>query len=317
MIAAIMGPLGGAFGYVFHLFFVSPEDENHPEIAKENIFKLCWVTAIVFSIIYLIAMILFKEKPDIPPTKSASVVNTEPISQSMKKLATNGNFWCVMNAFALVYGCLTTFSQEVSLIIEPFGFDSVFFSSHILQADNALLGVAFALSGLVGAFFTATFVSKTRKYRLATFLVCLGATIAVCGLTAVLPLNNRLIAVVASAALGLFVMSILAVGLDFGCEVTYPVPANNTNGVMLAYSQILCAIQILAASFILTSPKKGEKVETFERKMEALIVCMILVVSILGGLGFATFTKEDLRKTNIDKGYAVNLKDDKNEVQSV
>ena len=68
MLSAIMGPLGGGFGYVFHLFFVSPEDIHHPEEAKKNIQNLCIASALVFTSIYVVALLLFRAKPPTPPT---------------------------------------------------------------------------------------------------------------------------------------------------------------------------------------------------------------------------------------------------------
>ena len=124
--------------------------------------------------------------------------------------------------------------------------------------------------------------------------------IAITTFTAALPLHIKPLSYALSGLLGFFIMSILAVGLDFGCEVTHPVPANNSTGVMITYSQILCAIQILAASFILSSTREGENPMTYKKKMEALIVCAILIASIATGLICATYTKEDLRKMKLD-----------------
>ena len=123
----IMGPLGSGFGYVMHLFFVSSEDYNDDNIAKEHIFKLCWVSGLIFAGAYVIALLVYREKPPIPPTKSACTVSTEPVIVSLKSLWRNSNFWLITCAFSGTYGCLTTFSQEVALMVGPFGFDSVIF----------------------------------------------------------------------------------------------------------------------------------------------------------------------------------------------
>ncbi len=67
-LAGVAGPFGGGFGYAFHLFFVGADDINHEKEAKEHIFMLCLVAAIVFSAIFFVAMLLFRGKPPIPPT---------------------------------------------------------------------------------------------------------------------------------------------------------------------------------------------------------------------------------------------------------
>lgn len=113
-----MGPIGSGVGYTGYMFFMSPDDSG--QVAKNGIFMLCWTCAVSIISLYIVVIFVIKEKPAIPPTKSASMEITEPIMKSLKNLFTNCNFVFVMNSFALVYACLTTFSQEVSLVITPF-----------------------------------------------------------------------------------------------------------------------------------------------------------------------------------------------------
>ena len=95
-------------------------------------------------------------------------------------------------------------------------------------------------------------------------------------------------------------MSVLAVGLDFGCEATFPVPENSSTGVQLACSQIICTAQIVVASIVFS------KSETLEKKVwsmeKAILMGVILVASLAVGFVCSVFTKEDLRKTIYDKG---------------
>jgi len=136
-------------------------------------------------------------------------------------------------------------------------------------------------------------------------MVCLGATIAISGFTFLLLPGVKLVNYLTAAFLGFCIMSIFAVGLDFGCEITFPVPANNATGVMLSYSQIISVIHILFISFTITTPEEGEKVTTRPRKIQALIVCLMLLGTLLLSLFFAVFTKQDLRKTKFDKGQQI------------
>ena len=50
------------------MIFVDPEDAKNPELAKENILRLCFASAIGYTIINIILLFIFKEKPLIPPT---------------------------------------------------------------------------------------------------------------------------------------------------------------------------------------------------------------------------------------------------------
>ena len=108
--------------------------------------------------------------------------------------------------------------------------------------------------------------------------------------------RHHLLTYITDGMLGFFIMSILAVALDFGCEATHPVPANNSTGIMITVSQILSGTHILIISIVLRS-----KEHSYERRLEALGVCLMLVFCMIIALGAAVFTKEDLRKTKMDR----------------
>ena len=55
-------------GYYLPEIFVSSEDVKNPEVAKEHIFQLCYVSAIIFVIVEAVGLSIFRERPPIPPT---------------------------------------------------------------------------------------------------------------------------------------------------------------------------------------------------------------------------------------------------------
>ena len=68
MLAAVMESVGGGFGYVFNLFFVSPDDINDIPLAKDHIFNLCIASAVILSFLFIVALVIFRQKPMLPPT---------------------------------------------------------------------------------------------------------------------------------------------------------------------------------------------------------------------------------------------------------
>ncbi len=112
-------------------------------------------------------------------------------------------------------------------------------------------------------------------------------------------MKSAMILYFVSGVMGFFILSMMAVGLDFGCEVSYPVPANNASGLMLAYSQLLSTAQIVAASFILTS-SGDTSVSKYWKKLRSIITVTIFTASIATGMLCSTFVKQDLRKARID-----------------
>ena len=60
---------GAGVGCAFTLMFVNSADIKDNEKTKNEIFRLCYVVAIIFTVIYSIALMFLKEKPEIPPTQ--------------------------------------------------------------------------------------------------------------------------------------------------------------------------------------------------------------------------------------------------------
>jgi len=94
------------------------------------------------------------------------------------------------------------------------------------------------------------------------------------------------------------VVSSLSVGLDFGCEVSYPVPANNVTGVMISYSMIISSIHILIANFIFTTKESDDN--NSERKNEVRMMVGVFMVTVIMALIFSILSKEDLRRKAVD-----------------
>ena len=63
-----MGSLGGAFGYVYALFFVSPNDTSSDQVARDHIFNLCLSAACGVTVIFAVIILLIRGKPPVPPT---------------------------------------------------------------------------------------------------------------------------------------------------------------------------------------------------------------------------------------------------------
>lgn len=117
-----------------------------------------------------------------------------------------------------------------------------------------------------------------------------------------LPLHNKLYVYLACSLMGAASAPIMAVALDFGCETTFPVPANNSTGVQLAYSQFVSVMMMLASSWMLPSFNSGgSDVKGSQKRMEAMEVLVMMVACLAAGFVCSVYAKEDLKKTRYDK----------------
>ena len=97
----------------------------------------------------------------------------------------------------------------------------------------------------------------------------------------------------------IFADGIMSFGLEFSCEVSYPIPPNNSSGVVLSYSHVLSTLLLVTASYIVKDPNNRIYSET-ENKKGSFIMWGIFLIGFVLALIFALLAKEDLRKTQID-----------------
>ena len=144
---------------------------------------------------------------------------------------------------------------------------------------TSILGIAFVAGGLTGAFLTGLFLSKTKKYKLCNIIICVGSLVITSLFMAILQFRSPALCYIVAGFLGFFVVSSLSLGLDFGCEVSYPVPANNVTGVMISYSMLVSAIHILLANVIFSS---GNEQRSISKEGEANIMIGLLIGTKIG-----------------------------------
>jgi len=286
-----MESIGSGFGFVFHIFFINPDDEHYPDLARQHVFNLCITSAIGFTILFGILMAIFRGKPIIPPTYSASFLNNEPLLVSLKSLIVDKNFLLIAQTIGFVYACLCTFSQELAFVTFPYGFNSF---------DNAIIGVGFVVLGTLGAAGSSIFISKTKKYKTMLVIVCFGTLLSVAIFMGTLVLQNKIVTLVCASLIGMFSMSILAVSLDFASETTFPVPGNNSTGILMTYSQVICTGLILLSSFIVTTEDTGLSGDPKE-KAESLGICLSFIICLSISAICSIFVKELLKKTKYDR----------------
>ena len=62
-----MGGIGGGAGFALYIPFVNTSEKD-PVTSKEQFFNFTLWTAIIFTAIYVVALLIYSEKPEIPPT---------------------------------------------------------------------------------------------------------------------------------------------------------------------------------------------------------------------------------------------------------
>lgn len=88
------------------------------------------------------------------------------------------------------------------------------------------------------------YVEKTRKYKKAIIICILTSLIAFALFSGMLYSKSLTLLAVGTAFLGFFMTPILPLGLEFACEITFPVGEAVSGGAMIGMSQFVGAIQV-------------------------------------------------------------------------
>ena len=77
--ATVANPLGVAIGFVIPALFVDDSDKDpiNRVIARKNIFNSLLCQAIIGSVITVLTVIFFREKPPTPPSPSGGIHHNE------------------------------------------------------------------------------------------------------------------------------------------------------------------------------------------------------------------------------------------------
>lgn len=112
-----------------------------------------------------------------------------------------------------------------------------------------MLGAIIIVSGLVGSIVMGLFVEKTRKYRKALIICVLSALFAFGFFIGAMFVQNIIVLAIVTTFLGFFMTPILPLGLEFACEITFPIGEAVTGGTMIGMSQLVGAIQVTIMFF--------------------------------------------------------------------
>ena len=114
----------------------------------------------------------------------------------------------------------------------------------------SLFGAVFIIGALIGSGIAGAYVETTRKYRFVTILLALLGSIFPIVLLFCLQSSN-----LALVCLGAFlegsVLAILPIGIDFGVELTFPVPESISSGLLMTAAQIFGIILTISTTYCL------------------------------------------------------------------
>ena len=178
-------------------------------------------------------LFFFKDKPKTPPSKSADKVDEGDFFESIKTLLTNRNILLLMFSFAQVQGVFNTLGTVMGDVCDSFDFT---------LDDSSLFGALFIGGGILGSALQGAYVEITKQYKRSLISIGFFTTVFLVLNYAFIESKSVLTYAFICLGLGMSTVPIMAIGFDFGVELSYPIEESYSTGVIMSFGQFFGVI---------------------------------------------------------------------------
>ncbi|KAI4892281.1 hypothetical protein NFI96_012007 [Prochilodus magdalenae] len=270
--------LGIAIGFLVPPILV-PNVEDLDQLAY-HISIMFYITAGVATLIFILVIIVFQEKPDIPPSQAqAAMRNMSPQEYSylasIRRLIHNKPFVLLIITYGLNVGCFYAVSTLLNrMIIDHYPGEEV---------NAGRIGLTIVIAGMVGSLICGIWLDKTKTYKQTTLAVYLLTFVGMLVYAFTLNLGHLWIVFVTAAALGFFMTGYLPLGFEFAVELTYPESEGTSSGLLN------CSAQVFGIIFTIC---QGKIIDYYGTLAGNIFLCVFLFLGTI----MTAFIKADLRR---------------------
>ncbi|XP_051854372.1 feline leukemia virus subgroup C receptor-related protein 1 [Antechinus flavipes] len=282
---AVLGnQLGVAVGFLLPPVLV-PNTKNDTVLMSHNINIMFYGTASVATLLFILTVIAFKEKPRYPPSEAQAVLQHNPPEYSYKKSIMN-LFKNIPFVLLLVsYGIMTGSFYSVSTLLNQMIL--TYYEGEEISAG--LIGLTLVIAGMVGSILCGLWLDYTKTYKQTTLIVYILSFIGMILFTFTLNLEHLFIVFITGGALGFFMTGYLPLGFEFAVEITYPESEGTSSGLLNASAQLFGIFFTLAQGKLISEhgPLAGN-----------LFLCAWTFLGII----LTALIKSDLKRHNVNLG---------------
>lgn len=172
----------------------------------------------------LLVLVLMRSEPKNPPS---SVALQKPPPRRFDKMIfealKNKDYVIIIYNYGVFYGIYIALGALLSPILSPYGYSGL---------DIALVGIFFISCGVIGIFVYGFILDKYKKFQLLFRLIGIGGGLCVCMTVFVIPLGKPVPTMILCLIGGFMVLPCIPICLSFSGEVTFPMNAAMTNGLL-------------------------------------------------------------------------------------
>ena len=288
--------LGALVGFLWNLMFV---DEDAPKDKyKDQVFNYFLSEFILNVVFCLPSFFITKEKPDIPPSPSqGETKENEPgLIESLKMLFTNFRFICLFISYLLVVGYFDIISTIINSLLDLYG---------ITTSQSSIIYAVGNIVGMVASLIISRILDKYKKFKLTFIIIIIAGAVFQALFTLLLELSEKkdlnayAIGLIMYSLINITIISYYTIGMNYACEITYPVGESINGSIMASTPQILAiGLTFLCDYFINHNDKKW---------ISNVILLILMVVSII----FVCLLDEKLDRQEVEKAGRLEEKKEK------
>ena len=270
-ICCVSNTIGIMFGYLIHDFVIE-ENTVNPKIFKEAFESYLLIEFIITCIFCLIFIFFIRNKPKIPPSKSQNNYKPFSLKEGIKKLKSNINFIKLLISLTCIVGFINIFGTI---------FNSYMALYKIKDSTVTYTAAVSNLFGIITALIVGAIIDKWKKYKLV-MIICNIMSLVFLILTTILMelIEKKSLGITSFICYTLIIGStvpIYTTGMDFVCEITYPVGESISEGIIMSFNQIMGIFGIIICDTFRTYLKNYK----FMTNLFCIILFIISLISIL------------------------------------
>uniref|UniRef100_A0A673TS14 Choline/ethanolamine transporter FLVCR2 n=2 Tax=Suricata suricatta TaxID=37032 RepID=A0A673TS14_SURSU len=316
-IAVFGNQLGIAIGFLVPPVLV-PNIEDQDKLAY-HISIMFYIIGGVATLLFILVIIVFKEKPKHPPSRaqSLSYALASPDASylsSIVRLFKNLNFVLLVITYGLNAGAfyaLSTLLNRMVIIHYPvreFPEHAGFVQSEISswgsvgpgvpqyqavwmvgeEVNAGRIGLTIVIAGMLGAVISGIWLDRSKTYKETTLVVYIMTVIGMVVYTLTLDLKRLWVVFITAGTMGFFMTGYLPLGFEFAVELTYPESEGMSSGLLNVSAQVFG---------IIFTVSQGQIIDNYGTLPGNIFLCVFLTL----GAVLTAFIRADLRRQRANK----------------
>lgn len=271
-ICCVSNTIGVMFGYLIHSFIIE-ENIVNPKIWRESFEFYLLIEFIITIILCLTFIFLMRNKPKNPPSKSKQDYLPPSLMDGLRQLKSNKEFLKLLISLTCIVGFINIFATI---------FNSYMALYKIKDSTATYTAAVANLFGIITALIVSSIIDKNKKYKIA-MIICNIISLVIFIITLILmeTITNKYLGVTSFICYTLiigFAVPIYTSGMDFVCEITYPVGESTSEGIIMSFNQIMGIIGIIICDSFRTYLKEYKFLTNLFCIVLFVISCLCLVL---------------------------------------